>query len=105
MRLPFTQSEVEILRLVAAEFRQRLGDDDDDPDQEVLSKREHEVLALLASGRNYTQIAAFCTITPNTVRSHVASILRKMGARNAKIAVLMAYRAHIFTPEEIEPIA
>lgn len=103
--MDLTQRESEVLRLVIADYERRISDDDDDSEPEPLSEREREVLILLASGRSYIQIATYCTIELPTVKSHVASILRKMGgARNARAAILIAFRARIITPEEVEPV-
>jgi DNA-binding CsgD family transcriptional regulator len=49
---------------------------------ESLSKREHEVLALLGGGASNAQIAARLFISEETAKSHVKRILRKLGAAN-----------------------
>jgi len=46
---------------------------------DVLSPRERDVLAGLARGRSNRQIARALTIGEETVRSHVSSILAKLG--------------------------
>jgi DNA-binding NarL/FixJ family response regulator len=47
-----------------------------------LSRRELEVLALIAEGATNAEIAERLVIAPSTVESHVKRILRKLGARN-----------------------
>ncbi|MBF0688247.1 MAG: response regulator transcription factor [Cellulomonas sp.] len=57
-----------------------------------LTEREHDVLRHLALGRSNPQVADALFIAPATVRTHVLSILRKLGARNRTEAVVRAYR-------------
>lgn len=47
-----------------------------------LTRREREVLSLVADGATNAQIAARLVITVGTAKSHVARILRKLGAAN-----------------------
>ena len=49
---------------------------------EILTRREVEVLRLMADGRTNQQIADELVITPGTVKSHVKRVLRKMHATN-----------------------
>jgi DNA-binding NarL/FixJ family response regulator len=56
--------------------------------REELSKREFDVLGLLALGRSNKQIARELSITPNTVKTHVSSILGKLGAESRTQAAL-----------------
>ena len=48
--------------------------------EEVLSPREQEVLALIAEGRSNKAIAEALYVSPNTVKTHVASLLTKLRA-------------------------
>ena len=50
--------------------------------EDLLSRRELEVLALIAEGDTNAEIAERLVIAPSTVESHVKRILRKLGARN-----------------------
>jgi DNA-binding NarL/FixJ family response regulator len=45
-----------------------------------LSPREREVLALVAEGRTNKAIAEALYVSPNTVKTHVASLLNKLQA-------------------------
>lgn len=50
--------------------------------EDLLSRRELEVLALIAEGATNAEIAERFVIAPSTVQSHVKSILRKLEVRN-----------------------
>jgi DNA-binding NarL/FixJ family response regulator len=49
-----------------------------DPELDQLSRRENEVLRLIARGYTYKEIARELTISSKTVESHVSSVLRKL---------------------------
>lgn len=53
-----------------------------DPDLDLLSPREREVLTLLARGYTYKEIAAELFISVKTVETHVSSVLRKTQLSN-----------------------
>lgn len=58
---------------------------------ESLSQREQEVLAQVARGRSNKAIADALFVSPNTVKSHVASLLRKLDAHSrAQLAAIAA---------------
>jgi DNA-binding NarL/FixJ family response regulator len=57
-----------------------------------LTKREREVLQLLANGLRQDDIAKRLFISRKTVGTHVANILRKLGVRSQTQAVAMAFR-------------
>ena len=60
--------------------------------QEPLTAREKEVLALLAEGAGNKEIAAKLSISENTAKFHVSSILGKLGATTRTEAVSRGYR-------------
>ncbi|HSE45028.1 MAG TPA: response regulator transcription factor [Gemmatimonadales bacterium] len=57
---------------------------------ETLTERETEVLRLLAEGKANKQIAAALAIGENTVKTHVSSILEKLGVQSRTQAALYA---------------
>ena len=59
----------------------------------VLSRREREVLVLLAKGASNAQIAAQLVIADETAKTHVKRILRKLGVTNRVEAATMWLRA------------
>jgi len=60
-----------------------------------LTPRERQTLMLLAAGSSTLQMAELMGIAPNTVRNHVKSMCRRLGARSRIEAVAMARRADI----------
>lgn len=58
-----------------------------------LSKRELEVLHLLANGENNTQIAERLKLSLGTIKFHVSNVIKKLGAENRTEAVNIAKEA------------
>jgi predicted ATPase/DNA-binding NarL/FixJ family response regulator len=67
----------------------------------VLSPREEEVAALLASGLTNKQIASALVVSPATVRSHVEHILAKLDLTSRAQVAVWASRQGL-VPESIE---
>ena len=63
----------------------------------TLSNRERELLGLLASGWSNRRIAQECFLSLHTVRTHVQSILVKLGVHSKLEAVAFAYE-HSLVP-------
>ena len=63
-----------------------------------LTKREHEVLGLMAEGLQHDEIGKRLFISPKTVATHVEHILRKLGARGRAQAIAIAYHHRILQP-------
>jgi DNA-binding NarL/FixJ family response regulator len=62
---------------------------------ETLTKRELEVLQLLATGQTNKSIARKLGITDHTVKFHVNAIMTKLGAQSRTDAVVRATRAGV----------
>lgn len=60
-----------------------------------LSRREYQVLQLIAEGLENSGIAKLLFLSVETVRTHVKSILRKLSARDRTHAVTIAFRSGI----------
>jgi DNA-binding NarL/FixJ family response regulator len=58
-----------------------------------LTRREREVLALLADGRTTGEVAVALSISVMTVQSHVKNVLAKLGVHSKVEAIRSAWRA------------
>ena len=80
----------EVRRIAEAE-----GKGDDDGDERMVTKREEEVLQLIADGCSTPEVAQRLFISQKTVKNHLASIYQKLDARDRTQAVLQAVRMGI----------
>jgi len=67
----------------------------DPEDERLVTKREEEVLQLIADGCSTPEVAARLFISQKTVKNHLASIYQKLDARDRTQAVLQAVRMGI----------
>lgn len=67
----------------------------------ALSPREAEVLALVADGASYEDIALALTISIDTVKSHLKKIFSKLDAKNGPHAVTIAIAQGTIFPETL----
>jgi NarL family two-component system response regulator LiaR len=61
-----------------------------------LTERERAVLRLMVEGLNNTQIASCLVVSASTVKTHVSSILAKLGVASRTEAVTLALRRGLF---------
>jgi NarL family two-component system response regulator LiaR len=85
---------------VAARLLHQLSDtaasaDPPPPDVDTLTRREREVLCLLAAGRSNKRIALQLGIAEKTVKTHVGHVLAKLGVADRTQAALIAVRARL----------
>jgi DNA-binding NarL/FixJ family response regulator len=65
---------------------------------EGLSEREAEILALITQGMSNADVARLTYLSPNTVKSYIRTIYRKLGVGSRTKAVLWGVN-HGFTPD------
>ncbi|UCG08441.1 MAG: response regulator transcription factor, partial [Desulfobacterales bacterium] len=58
----------------------------------TLSNREIDILHLLAEGLSNKEIASRLFIAPETVKTHLQNIYRKLDAKGGRVAALQAAR-------------
>lgn len=68
--------------------------------QQPLSRREHQVLQLIADGLENQAIADLLFVSVETVRTHVKSILRKLSSRDRTHAVAIAFRSGVLMVDD-----
>ncbi len=79
-------------RLLAAYAARRPPDHERLQRAAHLTQREADILSALAEGMSNAEIAGRVWLSPETVKTHVKSILLKLGVRDRTQAVVWAYR-------------
>lgn len=71
-----------------------------------LTRRERDLVELIAQGRDNAQIAAVLTLSEKTVRNHITSIFSKLEVENRSQAIVLAreagYGKGVVSPREAE---
>jgi DNA-binding NarL/FixJ family response regulator len=63
-----------------------------------LTERETEILKLLATGKSNSELAAHLFVGEGTIKTHVSSVLTKLGIRDRMQAVIFAYESGLIEP-------
>jgi DNA-binding NarL/FixJ family response regulator len=81
-----------VARVMLDDYRRQLTQRGVVDRYETLSEREREIFQLAAEGRSNKAIAQLLSVSPSTVETHRASILRKLDVHNSAELVLYAVR-------------
>jgi len=69
--------------------------------EDILSRRELEVLEMIAEGASNLEIAARMVVTESTVKSHVSSIFRKLSV-SSRVQAAMYFNQRVPQAGEAE---
>jgi DNA-binding NarL/FixJ family response regulator len=82
---------------VASRLVQAIADGRGSPADQTLTRREREVLELIARGRSNKRIAFELGISEKTVKTHVGHVLAKLGVSDRTQAALVAVHEGLIT--------
>jgi len=87
-----------VTRRIIEQFARRPVEPDVSERLESLTQREREVLVMLAHGNTNAELAAELFVTEATIKTHVSSLLAKLGLRDRVQAVVLAYESGLVKP-------
>jgi DNA-binding NarL/FixJ family response regulator len=87
-----------VTRRIIEQFARRPVEPDVRQRLESLTQREREVLVMLARGNSNAELAAELFVTEGTIKTHVSSLLAKLGLRDRVQAVVLAYESGLVRP-------
>jgi DNA-binding NarL/FixJ family response regulator len=88
-----------VTRLVISQFTRRADPSRVSARLDSLTRREREVLVLVADGLSNDEISAELVMSPATVKTHVGHLLMKLSARDRAQLVVIAYQSDFARPE------
>lgn len=81
-----------IARKILEEVRQPVSSHNTELPQVSLSKRDEEILVMVAKGLNRTEIAGILSLSPHTVARYIKDIYKKLDVSSRAEAAIMACR-------------
>lgn len=88
--------------IVAREFVERAGRDEEPDSLETLTNREREVLQLVAEGYSNAQIAELLVLSVNTINAHRSNFMRKLDLHNPADVVRYAIRKGVIRADHTD---
>lgn len=88
----------EVTRRLIARFAELAPDPKRGAALETLSDRERAVLVQVAAGGSNAEIARILMVEESTIKTHVSSVLAKLGLRSRVQAVVLAFESGLVTP-------
>lgn len=77
------KGEKYITSSLAEKLASEIGEPSKELPHELLSDREYQVMCMIASGKTVKQIAEALNLSPKTISTHRARMLKKMGIANS----------------------
>jgi DNA-binding NarL/FixJ family response regulator len=87
-----------VTRRLLDQFAGQLPSSRPPPELARLTERELEILTLMADGLSNAELAERLFLSETTVKTHVSSVLRKLGLRDRVQAVVLAYQSGLARP-------
>jgi DNA-binding NarL/FixJ family response regulator len=87
-----------VTRRIIEQFARRPVDPEVRARMESLTQREREVLVMLARGMSNSELATELFVTEGTIKTHLSSLLAKLGLRDRVQAVVLAYESGLVAP-------
>jgi DNA-binding NarL/FixJ family response regulator len=63
-----------------------------EPSWEVLTRREREVIKLIAEGKRTKEIATYLSLSPKTIEKHRTNLMRKLDLHNVSEVTVYAIK-------------
>jgi DNA-binding NarL/FixJ family response regulator len=87
-----------VTRKVIEGFIRRPASRSNEVELQRLTERETEILQLLATGKSNSELAVHLFVGEGTIKTHVSSVLTKLGLRDRMQAVIFAYESGLIEP-------
>jgi two-component system, NarL family, response regulator len=84
---------------IRAALENRTGDLSSTRSTGLLTRREQEILALVAAGRTNQEIAAVLYLAPSTVRVHIHTVLQKLHVQDRTHAAVIAVQQNLIASD------
>ncbi|MGH2774163.1 MAG: response regulator transcription factor [Actinomycetota bacterium] len=92
-----------VTRRLIAEFATRSTEKKTLEELDLLTGREREVMALVATGMSNDEIAEHLVVSPATAKTHVSRAMVKLHARDRAQLVVLAYESGLVKPSWTSP--